>query len=333
MMNFDRFLAEADARNLQAGKVAQAGGKLARDVGGLAGAAGSLAGGNFFSGIWGVLKSTLSAYEGITDTANALGRLNQIQSIHSRLYSHIASQHGESVAQQYVEAVFEADDDIIPLIPPASWDSILTQFVTSLSGNIEDYQNLTFTHAIATVLEHNMERVKGVIASKQSKWDRKLQVLDRQYHAIADFFDNTSGKTSSSRKSKPFADVFGDGPEDEPRGESPQIDTFGDSSNLTKKKPRLSKWGGYLDMEELKRDTLAKLKQTDLPFGWDDSADADREIVDLVKTKFKELTNWVAGNFIDRRLTPKNIIAAAKKMIAEKERLERLRPKRTDDIF
>ena len=89
------------------------------------------------------------------DTADALGKLGDVQRLHSRLYSHISETHGEEVAQQYVDAVFEADDDIVPLIPPASWDEIMDSFVNGLNGRISNYQDLTFTHAISAVLEKN----------------------------------------------------------------------------------------------------------------------------------------------------------------------------------
>lgn len=290
MKTFDMFLFEADARRLQVGKTAAAGGKLAGGVSGLAGAAGSLASGNFFGGIWGVLKSTLTAFEGITDTADALGKLSEIQRLHSRLHEHISQSHGSDVADQYVEAVFEADDDIVPLIPPASWDSILDTFLEALNGKIEDYQNLTFTHAIATVLEQNMARVKATVDSKQSKWDRKLQMLDRKYHAMDDFFGH---ETQQEPPAEP-----------EPARAAPA-------------KKTKSWWGGYKDMEELKRDTLAQLRNLDLPQGWDGEESDDHQIAAMIndKEQFEKLVQYVSGNLLDRRLNPKNIIAAARKLM------------------
>ena len=296
MKTFDMFLFEADARRLQVGKAAQAGSKLAGGVSGVAGAAGSLASGNFFGGIWGVLKSTLAAFEGITDTADALSKLSDIQRLHSRLHAHISDKHGSDVADQYVEAVFEADDDIIPLIPPASWDSILDTFLEALNGKMEDYQNLTFTHAIATVLEQNITRVKAVVASKQSKWDKKLQSLDRRYHAMDDFFDKPSEPTRSPAWYE------------EPPAEE---------KKATQKKQTKSFWGGYNDMEQLKTDALAMLKDTDLPPGWHGD-DEDSQIAAMLhdEKEFKRLIDYVGGNYLDRRLTPKNLIAAAKKILA-----------------
>jgi hypothetical protein len=333
MKTFDRFLTEADAKSISAKRTADAGGKLAGGVSGLAGAASSLAGGNFLGGVWGVLKSTLAAFEGFTDTAAALGKLSQIQKLHSRLYSHIASQHGEDVAGEYVKAVFEVDDDIILHVPPADWDSIFGMFIESLNGKIDDYQNLTFTHAIATVLEQNMARVKASLESQKSKWDRKLQLLDNRYHALEDFFQSSGEskpKTKPTAKPAPKADDYSGFSSYTQSHDDGSNDIFGGEPSADR--PKTNRRGDYLDMDELKSDALAMLHAKDLPSDMDDNADQHQEIASFLEKHFKDVVKGVSKNWWYNKLTPENLIKTAESMIA-KEKRERPAPAQEPDYY
>lgn len=285
----EKGLFEVDARRIQSQKAGEAGGQAYGGAAGIASGVSSLAAGNVFA-LWEVLKSALEAYKGITKTTEALQLLIKTQSIYKKLHKHISSTLGKGIADQYVEAVFDADQGIIPMIPPDSWNDIMRTFVSGLEGGMEDYKNLTFAHAIGAVLERNLSRVQSVISGQASKFDRKLQSLESEHG----------------------------------RGQESPIRSFMQQNQQqqqwTPGEPRFTRgnknWlGGYKNMDELYDDTKKLIDQ------WADNNRWERgmlRITDGVRKWWEEERNEAfnlamkeVGILGNQRLTPQVLLKAA----------------------
>jgi len=325
MKTFDHFLREADVRSVQAQKAASAGADAYGGVGDIAGSVASVAGGNVL-GVWGVIKSVLQAYKGIVETSTAISHLADIQTSRKKLIAFIGRQHGKNIAEEYAEIVFDADESIIPLIPPASWNEIVSSFVAGLNGRIDDYRNLTFNHAVSVVLEKNLDRVKGVAANNAQKMDAHLTRLEKQYeNPLKEFIRQTTGrpapvskeKERASQRDEPSSSWAADAMDRADR-ETGYSSTFDDDK--PKEKQYKKNWvGGYKweDALELAIDQLEKTHHS--IFGSDEEEGPDPQtIVKWLRDKeFARRLSKSIGSWRSKWLTPEMVIQQAKRQIAE----------------
>lgn len=202
MQTFDKFLDEADISREEKKRLASGGAGIYGGVGGIAKGVASAATGNL-SGVWEVIKSTLQAYKGIVETSGSLSKISKIEATRKSLIAYISRINGEHVANEYAEIVFDVDENIIPLIPPTNWDEIVTSFVEGLNGKIDDYRNLTFNHAVSTVLSKNLDKIKGIAATQAARMDANISRLEKQNdNPLKKFIAYETGKPAPVTKER-----------------------------------------------------------------------------------------------------------------------------------
>jgi len=184
MKTFQDFLDihEADARRLQAQRAGMAG-KGAYDAGmDIAQGVAAVASGNVLA-MFKLLKDAFDAYKAVTETTTAASMLVESQRLHMKLHDHIAKTINKETADAYVSVVFDVDAKIIPMIPPDSWNDIMSEFVSNLKGNMSDFKSLTFAHAIASQFGKHLGEVNSVIEGQADQWGVKLAKLEAKQQA------------------------------------------------------------------------------------------------------------------------------------------------------